>query len=56
MSSMFQNCENFDEDISDWPAISMTNNVGTNYDNYGYGCDAHTSELFKDSDIDYFSS
>ena len=62
MSSMFQGCENFDEDISDWPAKTMTNSTpetnylpNTNYDNYGNGCD-EMPDLFKNSDITYFSS
>ena len=62
MSSMFQGCENFDEDISDWPAKTMTNSTpetnylpNTNYDNYGNGCD-EMPDLFKNSDITYFFS
>ena len=55
MNYMFKSCENFIEDISNWPAKSMTNSSSSNYIHYGNGCVA-MPDLFKNSDINYFSS
>jgi len=55
MNYMFMGCENFIEDISNWPAKSMTNSSSSNYIHYGNGCVA-MPDLFKNSDINYFSS
>ena len=52
MGYMFYNCVKFDEDISDWPAASMTNEASSNFTSYGYGCTA----MFANGDTDFSNS